>query len=57
MSDVLFKLRILLSYLVSTVDEWKLEIWDKDLDSYYCCNGVMCACGGKTIGEQYNDKR
>lgn len=51
MTDALIKLRILWRWFCSTYGEWKVEIWENDLDSHHCCNGVMCCCGGVTIRE------
>lgn len=54
MSDVIQKLRILTLMLTSTFHDWKGEVWQKDLDSLYCCDGRECCCGGETIRDQWS---
>jgi hypothetical protein len=53
MSDIIYKLRILTWLLVEALVEWQKEIWQRDLDERYCCDGSACCCGGVTIGEMY----
>jgi len=48
------KLKILFYLLSNAFDDWKESIWDKDLDSYYCCDGAECCCGGATIDEMWS---
>lgn len=56
--DWIEKLRILRLMLSIVVDEWRSEIWAKDLDSPYCCSGASvvspCGCGGQTVRDLYN---
>ena len=47
--DWSFKRYILHSMLSSTVEQWKKEVRDKDLDQYYCCNGHECGCMGMSV--------
>ena len=51
--DIFLKLRILTIFLLFAWHDWCTEIWYKDLDSHYCCNGNMCACGGVSVREIY----
>ena len=58
MRDTIFKLKILHQILVGAYDEWRKEIWEKDLDENYCCSGIeggvaVCGCGGMTVREIY----
>jgi len=53
MKDTITKLHILYIHIVSTYEEWKEHIWNNDLDSYFCCNGDMCGCGGETVRGVY----
>jgi hypothetical protein len=53
MSDVIQKFRMLTLMLTSTYHDWKSEVWQKDLDSLYCCDGRECGCDGETIREQW----
>jgi hypothetical protein len=55
--DVFLKLKILFSVFIGpTFEQWKKEIWDKDLDALYCCGGQECGCYGATIREVYTRK-
>lgn len=49
LSDALFKLRILWWILSTNFSGWREDVWRKELDSHYCCNGRECCCGGDTI--------
>lgn len=53
MSDFLFKLRILWMLLRCTYSEWRREVWVRNLDSPYCCDGRECGCYGTTVRELY----
>jgi len=53
MANVIRKLRILFNLLGAAVEEWHSEIWTRDLDETYCCNGYECGCGAVTRGETY----
>jgi hypothetical protein len=30
-------------------DYWRKEVWERDPDGRYCCDGYMCGCGGATV--------
>jgi len=56
MKDIVFKLRLLVSFISSAIEEWKREIWKRELDAPYCCPGTMrdeCGCMGTTVRELY----
>lgn len=57
MSDIVFKLRILLYDLQDSIRiclwSWRREVWERDLDAYYCCDGRECGCNGSSIREIY----
>jgi hypothetical protein len=53
MSDFIYKLRILWWLSLDMFDNWRREIWRKDLDSRICCSGYECGCYGMTIREAY----
>lgn len=48
MSDFIFKIRLLPHFIAMGIDEWKREIWRRDLDSAYCCDGRECGCYAMT---------
>lgn len=50
--DFLFKLRILASMIYFTFPAWKRDVWDVDLDTYFCCDGHMCGCYATTFRDQ-----
>lgn len=49
MSDFLVKLRILWGFVRGSVDTWREEVWSRDLDQHYCCDGRECGCSGQTV--------
>ena len=51
MRDAIIKLRILFGFIAGAFDSWRREVWDRELDELYCCNGRECACGGLTVLE------
>jgi hypothetical protein len=55
MRDNLLKFRILWIGLRVAFDEWRNEVWNKDLDGYYCCNGNECGCYAMTRRELHTD--
>jgi hypothetical protein len=55
MRDTLLKFRLLWIGLRVAFDEWRNEIWRKDLDGTYCCNGRECGCYGMTRRQMYTD--
>jgi hypothetical protein len=54
MKDLIFKMKILLMMFQSTFKEWKIEVYQKDLDSPYCCSGYECGCCGMTVRDLYS---
>lgn len=55
MSDVLLKLRILWrAFILRAWAEWRREVWSKDLDALYCCNGRECGCRGATVSDVFD---
>lgn len=59
MGNLLFKLRILGYLLRCGFEEWRQDVWRRDLDSSYCCDGRECGCAGSTVRElwSWRDKR
>lgn len=53
MKDIIFKLMLLRNDLVECFGYWRDGIWERDLDSLYCCEGRECGCEGITIRELY----
>lgn len=51
MTDFIFKLAVLIHFIRDACTKWHSEIWVKDIDSLYCCDGRWCCCGGITIRE------
>lgn len=49
------KFRILRGMVVMTMQEWRDQIWNRDLDEIYCCDGRECGCGAVTVGEVYGE--
>lgn len=49
------KVKILFWLICDCLDEWKTEVWAKDLDDQICCDGQECGCGGATIGDIYSN--
>ena len=60
MSDRIFKLRILLNNLIEDIKTcvwlWNREVWERDLDAYFCCDGRECGCEGVSIREFYTHR-
>lgn len=54
MADFVFKVKMLLIYLLGSTKDWRSEVWSKDPDSLYCCDGRECACGGLTVREMHS---
>lgn len=46
MSDIIFKLGLVPSYVINGLKSWYYEVWIVDLDTHWCCNGEECGCGG-----------
>lgn len=54
MRDALWKLRVLWRvFLGDAFERWRKEVWRRDPDNYYCCNGNECGCYGASIREVY----
>lgn len=51
--DLLWKLALLPRFLKSGYCSWTTEIWRRDPDERYCCDGAMCCCGGIALREAY----
>jgi len=57
-SEMFAKLSILYrTFLYSAYEDWKREVWEKDLDQAYCCDGSMCLCRGSSVREVYTYRR
>ena len=55
MIDFLLKLKILVGLFGSVFSQWKTEVYSKDLDQPYCCDGRECGCYGMTVRQIYLD--
>ena len=53
-SDLVFKLRLLWAFTSRAYIEWREAIWERDLDSNYCCNGRACGCYGESVRNIYS---
>jgi hypothetical protein len=53
MKDFIFKIRVLFDFLLDACEHWKKEVWNKDLDSYYCCNGYECGCQAVSVRQVF----
>lgn len=53
MKQFVDKIRILRMMLWAEFVSWKVQIWDHDMDDYFCCSGRDCACGGESIRDAY----
>lgn len=51
--DLVFKLRLLIFFIRNGVEDWKREIWNRELDAPYCCDGRECGCQASTTRELY----
>lgn len=49
MADLIFKLRVLRYLLRGAWEEWRTSVWNRDLDSTYCCDGRECGCAATTV--------
>lgn len=55
MIQIFRKLKLLPSFLTGAFNTWHTEVWKRDLDALYCCNGRECGCGGCTVGEIFGE--
>lgn len=53
MKDIFFKFKILYWLILDTCGTWKAEVWKRDLDERFCCDGRDCACGGMTVKDSW----
>ena len=51
MTDFIFKLRVLLYVLADAYTNWRNDVWLRELDTRWCCDGRECGCGGSTVRE------
>jgi len=54
MSDLSFKLKVLYWMVSSEVHSWYREVWKRDLDEHYCCDGRECSCGGESVRDVWS---
>lgn len=52
-ADIVFKFRLLVMLLHNAFEEWKREVWSRELDYPYCCDGRECGCMATTTRELY----
>jgi len=55
MGDILVKLRILWRVIRVAIADWRAQVWRRELDEHYCCDGHMCGCGAATVREVYDE--
>jgi len=53
MADFIFKMRMLRMFIRQSIDDWREQVWKRDLDSVYCCDGRECCCGGSSVREVF----
>ena len=51
--QIITKLKILKMWISDAFHGWHEQIWKRDLDERYCCDGKMCGCGGMTLRDIY----
>ncbi len=51
---MIWKLRILRLMLLAEFEQWKKDVWVREPDSRWCCDGRECSCGGATVAEMYD---
>lgn len=51
MTDLAFKLRVLRWMLADSYTQWRREVWERELDASYCCDGRECGCMAATVRE------
>lgn len=54
MSNLIFKFRVLYWWMLYAFDDYKSEVWRRDLDDLYCCDGRECCCGGETVRDLWS---
>jgi hypothetical protein len=54
MGDFLFKLKILAVLLKGQFHEWRIDVWSRELDERYCCDGRECGCYGVSVRDVWN---
>lgn len=54
MSNALFKIRVLLMMFRHVYEEWRKDVWQRDLDSSYCCSGYECGCQATSVRDLYS---
>ena len=57
MRDFFIKMNILYISLFGAYEEWKREIWDRELDENFCCDGRECGCGGESVRDSWKMSR
>ena len=53
MKDKILKLKILGIFFGDALQDWKENVWGKDLDEPYCCDCDGCECDNDTIRDAY----
>jgi hypothetical protein len=54
--DFFTKLGILAQMVSGVTATWRKEVWRRDLDTPYCCNGYMCGCHASTVRDMWTHK-
>lgn len=54
MSDLIFKMRVLAYLMRGAWEEWHSSVWQKELDSTYCCDGRECGCAATSVRELWS---
>lgn len=42
-----------ISSIYPVFQEWKTDVWERDLDDDDCCDGRECGCEGRTVRQNY----
>lgn len=56
MNNTLWKIKMLCLFIMGAFEDWKSNIWVRDPDQNYCCDGRECACGGYSVREVFELK-
>lgn len=56
MGQIFRKFKLLVGLLTGTFNQWRTEVWKRDLDESYCCSGRECGCGGDSVGQVFGER-
>lgn len=57
MKDKYLKIKELISRIfmdcIYEYKEWKVDLWERDMDELDCCSDYECGCNGRTVRQNY----